>query len=405
MSAQAIISRYKHISGNDVSGRTLREFHDQIQSHLDRSGPGQHTKTFSLIRSRLAKALKTTKPDEIVQVQISEIDFTVPVKKKLAGPERKHEPKKDPATVKKTLDIPSMRKEILDKKSKAGVTFKDLKGLPLRVPKSVKKAMKETRKSGKKKVKRKHYPLNAYMPTPPMELRPVIKKGKKSEKLSGVNYQYTTLDLGPFENDFHRMYSDTVVQIWGMPGHGKTYKLLQLVKHFAKQNRVLYVAREEHGRSVFAEKLFELDIEDKNGLPIDPNSKNMRFRKYLKPEDMEWAQIIFADSATSLELTPASVERLMEKYPNRNWWLILQSIKSGNFAGSQKWEHLVDVAGEVYNREIILRKNRLDKDNAKKAHSQHVANMIEDKKQQNEIRQAVKMATKKEPEQSEPIMI
>lgn len=40
--------------------------------------------------------------------------------------------------------------------------------------------------------------------------------------------------------------------------------------------------------------------------------------------------------------------------------MIVQSTKDGDFRGGKEWEHEMDIAGEVVNRQLRLRKNRMD---------------------------------------------
>jgi len=73
----------------------------------------------------------------------------------------------------------------------------------------------------------------------------------------------------------------------------------------------------------------------------------------------------------------------------------LQSIKSGNFRGSQEWEHVVSVFGEIQNRKLILRKNRLDPNNSAKAAELQKTNAITEAKKKAEVKEAVKTAMAK----------
>lgn len=212
----------------------------------------------------------------------------------------------------------------------------------------------------------------------------------KPKSLSGVDYDYKEVDLGPYQKDFHRMYSDTIVQIHGMPGHGKTVWLLKYAQSRAERGEhVLYVAREEHGRSVFDIKLKENNI----------GHANLRFKRELTKDDMQWATVIILDSVTALKLNHEDVEQLSLDYPNRNWYVVLQSTKDGDFRGSNEWEHLVDVAGEIRNRTLILNKNRLDKDNAAKREKLQTESAIEEAKKKFEIKEAVKASLKPEVKQ------
>lgn len=217
-------------------------------------------------------------------------------------------------------------------------------------------------------------------------------KVKASKNLSGVSYNYKEINLGDFKKDFHKMFSDTIVQIHGLPGHGKTVYVLKIAQDRASRtgDHVLYVAHEEFGRSTLDLKLKEQNI----------GHKNLRIRGNLTDTDATWATVIILDSVNSLDLTSKGVKHLTEKFPNKNWFLILQSTKDGKFRGDQTWEHLVDIAGEVRDRKLILSKNRLDPDNKDKAAKLRMDALINEKTQAARIREKVKYeATKDKLEQ------
>lgn len=255
-------------------------------------------------------------------------------------------------------------KENAEKHKHAAIKLLKSQGLLKGTKKYKKKSRAELKKAVAEKI-----PVKTYQAT-------------SSKNLSGVNYKYHQIELGPFEKDYHRMYSDSVVQLHGLPGHGKTVHVMKVVQDRAERthDNILYVAREEYGRSEFDMKLKEQSI----------GHKNLRFRGNLDESDLKWATVVVLDSVNALELTPLKIEKLMHQFPNRNWFLILQSTKDGKFRGSQEWEHLVTIAGEIRNRKLILSKNRLDPDNKDKAEKIRMDSMVAEKTEAARIREKVK---------------
>jgi antirestriction protein ArdC len=222
-------------------------------------------------------------------------------------------------------------------------------------------------------------------------------RSKKTVTLNGLSgadqltaIQFYEHDLGPFKKEFHRLNSDSNVMIWGQPGHGKTVKLLQLAQHFAANGKkVLYIAEEEYGKSTLAEKLTTFKI----GHP------NLSFAGELVEDHLAHFDVIFFDSVNSMGLTSHDVKRLDRKYPNKLFFLIVQTTKEGDFRGGRDWEHIVDIAGEIRNRKLILRKNRLDSNFKTKADKLMVDALVEEKKQKEQIKKLVKEQT----EPAEPV--
>ena len=183
------------------------------------------------------------------------------------------------------------------------------------------------------------------------------------------------------------MNSDSVMMIWGKPGSGKTVKLLKFAKYLADQDRsVLYVAEEEFGRSTMAEKLKQFAIGDK----ID-------FAPHLDESILNDYQVVFFDSVNSMNLTAKDMKQLISRYPGKLWILIVQVTKDGDFRGGQDWEHLVDIAGEVVNRKIILRKNRMDPNNKEKSERLRIDELVKEKAEVKRINELVKKEIKPEP--------
>lgn len=202
---------------------------------------------------------------------------------------------------------------------------------------------------------------------------------RSSVSPSGVNYKYRAIKLGPYADELFRLNSDNIVMVHGGPGHGKTVKLLKLAQYFAETGeKVLYINEEEFGRSTLDEKMNLFKI----GHP------NLTIEGELV--DLGPYTIIFFDSINTLNLTSVGVKKLSKQYPNRVFFLIVQSTKDGSFRGGRDWEHLVDIAGEVINRQLILFKNRLDPDNAKKSEALYFEAMVKEKEKQARVNQKVK---------------
>lgn len=255
---------------------------------------------------------------------------------------------------------------------------------------------KETELKGIKVVKAPKSKRESKSTLPPGERKERSKAAAVHSKLNGcvdaatlAGISYSTFDLAPeWKKEFHKINSDSVLMIWGKPGSGKTVKLLKLAQHLSMdlKKKVLYVAEEEYGRSTLADKLTEYKI----------GNGNLSFAPDLDEGIVKNFDAVFLDSVNSMHLSPADVKNLIRKYPGKLWVLIVQTTKEGDFRGGRDWEHLVDIAGEVVNRKMILRKNRLDPNNKAKADKLLVEEMVAEKKQAEQIKQLVKASEQSE---------
>lgn len=186
---------------------------------------------------------------------------------------------------------------------------------------------------------------------------------------------------GAWKKIFCKLHSDTQVMVWGMPGSGKSVMLLLFAQAMAAAGqKVLYIANEEFGRSTFAEKLRDFHIEH----------SHLKFCQHIDESIFPKFDIVFFDSVNSTGLTLDNYRKMREKWADKCFVLIVQATKDGDFRGGKDWEHEVDVAGEVANRKLILRKHRLDPDNAKKAEQLRSQEQIKEAGHRAHIKEAIK---------------
>jgi hypothetical protein len=225
---------------------------------------------------------------------------------------------------------------------------------------------------------------------------------KGFEDLKNIVHKKIELDE-PWKSDFIEMYGDTQIMSWGMPGSGKSVKALKFAQYLAeKQNlKVLYVAREEYGRSTMTKKINENNIGH-------PNLKVVRDFDQLKKEGgkVEDFDAVFFDSINVLRMSLQDYQDFVAAHPGRIYYPIVQSNKDGSFKGGNDWEHEVDIAGEVIDFEVALTKNRYDPNFRQKAEKLQIESMVKDKKKTIAINDKVKKELAPEPKpQPEPVTV
>lgn len=148
-------------------------------------------------------------------------------------------------------------------------------------------------------------------------------------KFEKINLKGKWLDLiGNPSKDF-------TVMIYGKPKMGKSIMAVDFAGYLARNHGpVLYVAREEGIDDTLKEKL----------------QKAAHRELYVTgslPDDLGAYDFIFLDSVNKLALSPADLEAIKHRNPDKAFIYIFQTTKGGNFRGSNSFQHDVDVVIEV----------------------------------------------------------
>jgi hypothetical protein len=228
--------------------------------------------------------------------------------------------------------------------------------------------------------------------------KPVVKKVapvKSMGKLDGVvtadqikNRSFRKIDLdGDYKDIFVELNEDSQLMIWGMPSSGKTVWQLKFAQYLAEKKglKVLYVAKEEIDRSTLNKKLREFNIGHPN-LMFTRDLQQLQSAGY-KLTDFD---VVFFDSINALRIKLEDYVSLVEQNYGRIFIPIVQCNKDGSFKGGQEWEHEVDIAGEIRNRKLILRKNRMDGDFGIKRDKLLLEDKVREKEKSMQIKETVK---------------
>lgn len=216
------------------------------------------------------------------------------------------------------------------------------------------------------------------------------KHGLGSTELAKMTGKEILID-GKYKDVLVKLSTDTQFMIWGMPGHGKTVWVLLYATYLAERLglNVLFVAREEYGRTSFSDKLTQFNI---------PNIPNLTFTKHI-PDDVSMYDAIIFDSVNKLGFSLEDYCNFVDNNPGKHYVPIVQSTKDGGFRGGQDWEHEMDIAGEIKNRELVLRKNRFDPELHKKRETIVMDDMVQEKKKHHTIKEKVNEELQREAQQ------
>lgn len=213
--------------------------------------------------------------------------------------------------------------------------------------------------------------------------KPVVKPSPSN----GLKHKIDLSD-GPYR-DFVKLYIDTQVMYFGLPGAGKTWDLMTFMKYLAdKGYPVVYVAAEEYGRSTFDEKI--------QGIFRQPSLKefkypNLRFVKSLNEiQSFENVKVLLLDSVDKVKWSVEDWTAFSDAHPNMIKIAVKQTTKDGDFKGGQEWAHEMDIVTEIRNKKRIFHKNRLDPSFAEKRDNLLLEDKIRKREEKLHIQQTIK---------------
>jgi archaellum biogenesis ATPase FlaH len=136
----------------------------------------------------------------------------------------------------------------------------------------------------------------------------------------------------------------------GEPHNGKTIFLLKLAQYLAENfGDVLYVSSEEFASPTMTKKVNEF---------LNPLPARLHFAENLQDPNLSDYQFIILDSVNDLGLKINEYKEMRKEHPDTAFIFILQHTKAGDFKGGKDWEHIAEIAGEVYKGVVTVTKNR-----------------------------------------------
>lgn len=166
----------------------------------------------------------------------------------------------------------------------------------------------------------------------------ILKQEYKSYDMEG---DYFGLVLGSRpSNPFH-------IVVYGNPGSGKTTLSIKFADYFAhKFGNALFVSS-EMGLGDGLKQLIKRSQVSSNRLRIDNDIKSL-----------EGVQLLVIDSANHMQLNGSDLEAIKEKNPYLSTVTILQSVKGGDFKGTNEFAHNADVVLKIADENIFTEKTR-----------------------------------------------
>jgi len=165
-----------------------------------------------------------------------------------------------------------------------------------------------------------------------------VRKSAVMNSMDFANLEFDTLGLqGKWQELIGDPSRNFTAMVFGKPKMGKSYLCIDFAGYLARNHgKVLYVAKEEGLDMTLQKKLNEKHV-------VHPNL----FVASTMPRDLSAYDFVFLDSVNRLGLQPEDLNRLRALNPSKSFVFVFKTSKTGNFKGSQSFQHDVDVVIEV----------------------------------------------------------
>ena len=143
------------------------------------------------------------------------------------------------------------------------------------------------------------------------------------------------------------------MMVYGKPGQGKSYFTLELSEYLASNfGTVLFNSSEEGSSLSLQNKIVDFNMEN-IFLGSADHVNSLQFLLTQSPY-----KFVVIDSINHMNITPEDLRKLRGLHPSKAFICILQSTKSGDFKGSNEYEHDADISIKIENRKAECMKNR-----------------------------------------------
>jgi hypothetical protein len=143
------------------------------------------------------------------------------------------------------------------------------------------------------------------------------------------------------------------MMVYGKPGQGKSYFTLELSEYLASNfGDVLFNSSEEGSSLSLQNKVVNLNPEN-IFLGRADDIKSLQFLLTQSPY-----KFVVIDSINHMNITPEDLRKLRGLHPTKGFICIFQSTKSGDFKGSNEYEHDADISIKIENRKAECMKTR-----------------------------------------------
>ena len=149
---------------------------------------------------------------------------------------------------------------------------------------------------------------------------------------------------------------------YGKPGSGKSTLSMQYANYFSSKFGVVKFLSSEMKEGDGLKNLLERTKTNGKNIVFDTAPYNTNVEDHIKRLKKANVKLLIIDSANHLRWSPDDLERIKESLPQLSTFVILQSVKQGDFRGHNDYVHNADVVVKIDNFEVFTEKSRFQRE-------------------------------------------
>ena len=149
---------------------------------------------------------------------------------------------------------------------------------------------------------------------------------------------------------------------YGKAGSGKSTISMQYANYFANNfGKVKFLSSEMKEGDGLKSLLIRTNTSG-NNIVFDTAPSNITLEQHIERLKAADVRLLIIDSANHLKWSPEDLEEIKKAIPRLSTFVILQSVKQGDFRGHNDYVHNADVVLKIQAFEVYTEKSRFDKE-------------------------------------------
>jgi len=192
--------------------------------------------------------------------------------------------------------------------------------------------------------------------------RPISEGNLSVEDIMSSNYNSFDMSADYFGLIFGYKPADPFhTASYGKAGSGKTTLAVKFADYFAKKFGKVKILSSEMGTGDGLKSLLTRAKVTSKKISIDARPKMKSVAQHIEELKSGNYKLLVIDSINHLRWDADDLELIKREVPELSTYIILQSVKEGNFKGSNEYAHNADIVLKIDDMDVFTEKTRFNK--------------------------------------------